>query len=284
MTQIGSLMPSSEWSRTLGEQESQLLSRLAAAGQTLFTVDDARAALSSAQTSAGADVLKLLYHLQRKGWIKRLERGTYRIVPLEAGPEPVWAEHEYLVAASLVSPYYLAYATALHYYGYTERTPDPLIVATTRRKQPVTIEGVTYRFVTLTPHRFFGYEAIELRGQTVQMAEREKTIADGFDHPEFVGGVLEPAKGLWFGSQELEWEKLVDYTLRLGNKVAARRLGFWLERLNLVPQDLLLRLDRGCGHSYSPLEPSGPREGSRNARWRLIVNIPERQLLEWRAH
>ena len=230
-----------------------LLSRLAAAGQTLFTVDDARAVLSNAGDTVGVDVLKLLHHLHRKGWIRRLERGTYRIVPLEAGSEPVWAEHEYLVAASLVSPYYLAYTTALHYYGYTERAPDPLIVATTRRKQPVTIEGVTYRFVTLTPHKFFGYGPIALLGENVQMAEPEKAIADGFDHPGLVSGILEPAKGLWLGSQELDFEKLVTYQLKLGNRAAARRLGFWLEKLDLGTDELLSRLEDRDGHSYAPL-------------------------------
>ena len=273
-------MSDSSLSRTLGEQESLLLSRLSAEGHTLFTIEDARIVL---QDSA-ANVRKLLHQLHRKRWIKRLERGTYMIIPLEAGPQAQWAEHEYLIAASLVAPYYLAYATALHYYGYTERSPDPLTVATTRRKLPITIDGLTYRFVTLTPHKFFGFEAISLLGSTVQMAEREKAIADGFDHPELVAGVLGAAKGLWLGSRELDWEKLVAYSLRLDNQVAARRLGLWLQLLDLGRNDLLSRLEDGRGHSYAPLEPSGPREGPRNARWRLIVNVPERQLLEWRDH
>lgn len=46
------------------------------------------------------------------------------------------------------------------------------------------MEGLIYRFVTLTPYKFFGYETILLLGEDVQMAEREKAIADGFDHPE----------------------------------------------------------------------------------------------------
>ena len=116
------------------------------------------------------------------------------------------------------------------------------------------------------------------------MAEREKAIADGLDHPDLVGGVLEAAKGLWFGSQELDWEKLIGYVLRLGNKVAARRLGFWLERLALGNALSYTRLEVGRGHSYARLEPSGPDDGPRSARWRLIINIPERQLLEWREH
>jgi len=267
-------------SRTLGERESRLLSSLSAAGYTVFTIEDARAVLDDSD----ANVRKILHRLNRKRWVKRLERGKYLILPLAAGPEAQWAEHEYLIAASLAEPYYLAYATALHYYGYSERPLNPVVVATTRRKRPITIEDLTYRFVTLKPHKFFGYEPISLLSSTVQMAEREKAIADGFDRPKLVGSVLEAAKGLWFGNQELDWEKLVTYTLRLQNRVAARRLGFWLELLALGDERLLSRLEGGKGHSYAPLEPSGATGGPRNARWRLVVNVPERQLLEWREH
>ena len=150
-------------SRTLSEQESRLLSSLSAEGYTVFTIEEARAMVDDPDV----DLPKLLYRLHRKRWLKRLERGTYLIVPLAAGPEAQWAEHEYLIAASLVEPYYLAYATALHYYGYPERSPNPLIVATTRQKQPVTIEGLTYRFVTLVSHKFFGYAAISLHNRRI---------------------------------------------------------------------------------------------------------------------
>jgi len=109
-------------------------------------------------------------------------------------------------------------------------------------------------------------------------------VCDSFDHPDLVGGVLEAAKGLWFGSGELYWHRLVETMLRLKNQVAARRAGFWLEKLQLADEDVLGHLDVGSGHGYAPLEPGGPADGPRNARWRLIINIPERQLLEWREH
>lgn len=133
-------------SRTLGKRESRLLSSLSAAGYTVFTIEDARAVLDDSD----ANVRKILHRLSRKRWIRRLQRGKYLILPLAAGPEAQWAEHEYLIAASLVEPYYLAYATALHYYGYSERPLNPVVIATTRRKHPVTIEGLTYSLVTIS--------------------------------------------------------------------------------------------------------------------------------------
>ena len=69
--------------RSLSSREARLLSTLAAAGRTIFTIEEAR------QTSDadGADVARLLYRLAAKRWVQRLERGKYRLIPLEAGPE-----------------------------------------------------------------------------------------------------------------------------------------------------------------------------------------------------
>jgi predicted transcriptional regulator of viral defense system len=273
-------MSSSIVVRSLGEREARLLSALSAARLNIFTIEEAR------ETSGikGAELVRLLHRLTAKRWAQRLERGKYRLIPLEAGPEARWAEHEYLIAAALASPYYLAYGTALNYYGYTEREPRPVWIATTRRKRPVTIEGITYRFVTLSEHKFFGHTTVQLLDRSVQIAEREKAIADGFDHPEYCGGVIEPAKGLWFGSDELHLARLVSYSKRLGNRTAMRRLGFWLEQLQIGDQPMLQQLEVRQDRNYAPLDPGGPDEGPRDARWRLVINVPERQLLEWREH
>jgi predicted transcriptional regulator of viral defense system len=265
----------------LSEQEARLLSALAAAGRSIFTVQEAQMLPLG---SEGANVVRILHRLAAKGWLKRLERGRYRLIPLEAGPEAQWAEHEYLVAAALVQPYYLAYGTALHYYGYSERQPRPIWIATTRRKRPVTIDGVADRFVTLTQRKFFGQTTIRLLERPVEVAEREKAIVDGFDHPEYCVGVLEPTKGLWFGSDELDLAKLIAYSQQLGNRTAMRRLGFWLEQLALADEALLTQLVSPGERNYAHLDPTGLDTGSKDARWRLIVNVPEYQLLEWQEH
>lgn len=273
-------MSEQTYHRTLSQHESHLLSSLAATGFTVFTIADARAILNPGST----DIAKLLHRLNQKGWLKRLERGKYLIIPLEAGPEARWAEHEYLIAASLATPYYLAYATPLHYYGYSDLPLNPVTIAVTHRKRPVTIEGLTYRFITVKPDKFFGYHPISLLNHTIQMAEPEKAIADGFDHPDLVGGVLEAAKGLYFGKDEVDWEKLAVYTRRLQNQAAMHRLGFWLELLKVGDDRITAQLSERTGNGYALLDPEGPPDGMRSARWRLIINIPERQLLEWQAH
>ncbi|MBM3187868.1 MAG: hypothetical protein FJZ90_04000 [Chloroflexi bacterium] len=263
--------------RGLSDREARLLRSLASGGRDLFTVGQAQQELGDDAPYAA----NILYRLAAKGWLRRIERGKYRLIPLEAGTEVQWAEHEFRIASTLVTPYYLAYATALAYYGYTERALNPIWIATTRPRKSLTLDGITYRFVGLNAHKFFGYTTIRVMETPIVMSEREKALADGFDHPECCGGVIEAAKGLWYGRDEIDLDRLIAYSRCLGNRSAMKRLGFWLELLGTANGDRLQSLAVG-DRNYPLLDPTGPRGGHKNTRWRLIVNIPEQQLLEWR--
>jgi len=266
--------------KTLGGQGARLLATLSVAGKTVFTVEDARCLAGEEP----ARVRQLLYRLEKRGWLHRLERGKYLILPLAAGLEGDYTAHEFLIAGTLVSPYAIAYGTALRYYGYSDRLSSTVYVATTRRKRSVTLHGLTYRFVAVSPSRFFGITQVPLEGQRIHVTDREKTIVDCLTHPLYAGGVIEAAKGLWFGSAEIDLRKLADYAECNGSRAALQRLGFWLERLELGDVALLARVEAGCSQSYVRLETPGRAAGRRERRWRIIVNVAEDTLLEWREH
>lgn len=65
--------------RSLSAQESRLLGELAAAGRTLFPIEDARLTVQA----EAADMARLLHRLVAKRWLQRLERGKYRLIPLD---------------------------------------------------------------------------------------------------------------------------------------------------------------------------------------------------------
>jgi predicted transcriptional regulator of viral defense system len=266
--------------KTLGGQGAQLLSALSVAGKTVFTIEEARQLVSADSTQ----VRQLLYRLEGRGWVQRLERGKYLILPLAAGLNGTYTAHEFLIAGTLVSPYAIAYGTALRYYGYSDLISRTIYVATTRRKRPLTLHGLTYHFVAVSLTRFFGIAQVPLEGQRIHITDREKTIVDCLTHPPYAGGIIEAAKGLWFGDEEIDLERLVGYADQNGSKAAMQRLGFWLEQLELGDEALLRRVETGCSQSYARLETPGPATGRRDRRWRIIVNIAEDTLLEWREH
>ncbi len=133
----------------------EFLLKLSGAGKTIFTVEEAQTL-----TDLPPDHLNtLLYRLAQKQWLKRLERGTYLIVPLEAGLDREWSADPFLVASYLADPCAIGYWSALSHWNLTEQLPRAVYVQTTDRKHEREKEvlGVHFIFVTLSDHRFFGF-------------------------------------------------------------------------------------------------------------------------------
>ncbi len=270
--------------KTLGPSEARLLTTLSGRGQDIFGVQDAERVLRK----PNAAVRKLLHGLTKRRWLQRIEKGKYLIVPLSAGADGHYAENELVVAAHLIAPYYISYWTALSHYGLTEQPSRTVYIATTQRRQSLTLHGVTYRCITLTRRKFFGHTRVWVGAKVVEMADRTKVIVDGLDHPELCGGIIEVAKGLWHSRNEMDWKQLETYATRMGNRAIHKRLGYLLEILDLDPKNpkgtfsLRERLQRKLSAGYVILDPLSPRTGTHNARWRLVINVDRDTLTRWR--
>ena len=269
--------------RTMGPTEARLLNRLAANGHIIFTTDQARAALKIDDK----DINKILYQLTRKRWLLRLEKGKYLILPLEAGMEGLYSVHEFVVAAHLVAPYAIAYASALSFHALSDLVPQAVVVATTCRKSDVTIEelGVSFRFITIRPHKFFGLQTVMIEEQPIQITRPSKTLVDGLDHPELSGGIVELAKGLnRYARDGADWAQLTADARRLGNRTVFKRLGYLSEILELDVGEWAERWRTEMSPGETVLDPRYGRQGSYRTDWNLRVNVPEEQLLEWQRH
>ncbi len=67
----------------------------------------------------------LLTQLQGKGWLLRIEQGTYVVVPRAA--RRTWHEHPFIIAAAMApDPYYISYWSALSFHNLTTQMP-PLV-------------------------------------------------------------------------------------------------------------------------------------------------------------
>jgi len=269
--------------RTLGPTGTKLLNRLAAAGKYIFDTEDARVVLDSDQVN----ISKLLYRLTRKRWLFRLEKGKYLILPLEAGMEGRYTVHEFIIAAHLIEPYAIAYASALSFHGLTDQVASTIFVASTKRRQDVTIEelGLRYRFIALDPTKFFGIEQISME-ESVNITDPTKTIVDGLDHPEYCGGIVQMAKALWryHRSEAVDLEKLTAYAERLSNRTVFKRLGYLAEVLELDVGDYLSRWREAISRGMSLLDPRYGKRGAYNTTWNLRLNVDKHQLTEWREH
>ncbi|MBP7962020.1 MAG: hypothetical protein KBG20_05455 [Caldilineaceae bacterium] len=216
-----------------------------------------------------AQAYDLLQQLTARGLVMGVEKGKYLLVGLE--PERVLG-NPLFIANQLAFPSYISYWSALHFHGLTEQVPHTVFVATTRKKRPVEFQGHRFRYVTVKPSKFFGYQREVIGDLPVMVADLEKSLIDSLDQSRYAGGIAEVAHALAVAGPDLDVDLLIDYAIRMDDRSLASRLGFLLERLGIQTTGLPV--------STSPilLDPRSPATGGIDSRWQIRGNLLAYQL------
>jgi predicted transcriptional regulator of viral defense system len=246
---------------------SEIVKTMAKEGE-IFNFRDAQKAFSMKD-----EVLRVIIsRLLDKGYLEQIEKGKYLIVPLSA-EKGVYTLHEFVIGSVLVEPYAIAYWSALNYYGLTEQIPITVFIQTTSRKkkQENEVFGVKYRIVRVKEEKFFGIKKVWIENTQINITDKEKTIIDCLDKPQYCGGMIEVIKALKNSRKELNFKKLAEYANQIGNSGVIRRLGYVCDLLNIK-----IKLMAPDTRNYLLLDPTMPSEQKKNAKWRLIINLDEK--------
>ncbi len=251
----------------LSEVESKTLSALVAEGKTIITTKDLVEKLGSTTLAH-----LMASRLVKKKWLERLRNGVYLALELAAGEKPAWSEDTFYIASHLANPYYVGYYGMLNYYGWTEQLPSVTQIVTTKRIANKTVLELRFEFITVAPHKFFGFNKIHRSGHWVHVSDPEKTIVDALDNPSHAGGINEIAKSL-HNAKNLDYEKLVDYALKMKNRAILKRLGYLAELMEInIPEKTRHRIQKNISAGYSLLWPGMEKKGRYNAKWKLLLN------------
>jgi len=178
------------------------------------------------------------------GLFERVRGGLYaRVPPALALGKGLSRPEATVVGAHLVPPYYLSHYPALQIHGLSMRAVNTLFLTAPKRHRPFEYRGYRFKFVTVLPRRFFGFEERPYAGQQVVVSDRERTLIDVMDRPQYAGGWGEVVECLQdYG--EVDWERVLAYLERWGKKVVARRLGYVMRDVlgTDVPKEALERL------------------------------------------
>lgn len=212
-------------------------------------------------------VLKvILSRLEKKGWIERIEKGKYIVIPLGA-EKGKYTLHEFVLGSYLVDPCIISYWSALNYYGFTEQIPRTVFIQTTSRRkhQEVTIFGISYKIIRVKEEKTFGVEKAWFEDTQINLTSREKTIIDCLDKPQYAGGIIEAAKAL--RTEEYDKNILVKYAKRIHNSGVIRRLGYICDFLQIP-----IHLPEIKTRNYLKLDPILPETNKLDSKWHLIIN------------
>jgi len=176
--------------------------------------------------------------LTRRGWLKRLRRGLYLVLPLEAEARTSGVvEDPWLLAVELFSPCYIAGWSAAEHWGLTEQIFRSTFVATATRvrRSRQDVAGAQFHLAQVPRSRLGGVGTMWRGSERVPLSSPERTIADGLVDPSWVGGVRHLACILRAHRESKTWrtEKLIAELEAIGTGAAYKRIGFLVEALGL---------------------------------------------------
>lgn len=219
---------------------------------------------------------KKLARWAREGWVRRVRRGLYIGVPLEATSPAAWSEDALLVAAEVWSPCYFTGWTAAQHWALTEQTFRATVVKTTERVRMSPVRLLDHEY--LVSHVPVAATAWGLRTEwhadtRIRFADPARAVIDILDAPRLGGGIRHAAEVLVTYFEEEDWRQLVDYGDRLGNRAVFKRLGYLVQTLGIGHDDLVSACRERVSSGISALDPDGPPGGHRVMRWGLLINV-----------
>lgn len=270
----------SETNRTLSKAEAKVVLGLEWRDQKVVTSAELRSLLGGSDNYARF----LAHRLVEKGWLERIKRGVFQLVPADRGPEGIGDTNMLATGAMLVSPYFYSFGTACTHYGFTEQVFREAYVACRIARRPLTIKGTRFVFVRLPEDRFFGFVDVDVLDETVRMATKERALLDAVDRPQLAGGLLEVSRIVAKAGREISWPKLLDTARRWQESAVVQRLGYLLD-LHQVPlppatRRKLLALVNPASKVHLAARTSRGTRGRLVAPWGIVENVPRESLLE----
>lgn len=208
--------------------------------------------------------MMLLYYCKR-GYIKQIRRNLYGVVnPITKNVEA----NKMQIASAISETAYLAYHSALEYYGAAHQTFFELTVASATRFNYFEFEGIGYKFVKNIIQDGVISRIEDLK---VRVTSLERTIIDCIDRTDLAGGCEELFQCL-AAIKYADQNQLVHFLELYNKKSLYNKTGYVLENKTNIPlsenfYDICLSRGNNCVSRLA--ETNTPAVF--NKKWRLYV-------------
>ncbi len=261
----------------MGPKSANFIATLYDNDKALFTVKDA-----SQITGLSGNALNVfLGRLAKKGVITKLKTGLFNIVPSELGTTSFFITNPVLIAKSIIhlkeltdDDYYISHGSAFELHQMVTQPQLLTFCSATKFIKKENIHGSEIDFITCKKAEIFGVEKFWVsKDKFVQVSDIERTIIDGLRSPQYCGGIVEVAKGLWTKKNVIDVKKIINYALVLNIGVVYRRLGFLFELFEICDKSETELIEKKLTKTYSLLDPGLFQEGKFISKWKLRLNI-----------
>lgn len=216
------------------------------------------------------------------GWLRRVRRGLYIGVPVDAADPAGWSEDPLVVAAEVWPGYFTGW-TAAGEWSLTDQVFRTTVLKTTARVRASSVRLLDHEYLITKVDAAdlgWGMKSQWRADVKLQFADPARTVIDIFDAPKLGGGMRHGAEILAAYLESHDPSVLLEYGARLGNGAVFKRLGYCVEALGLNASDLAEACHERVSAGISLLDPDGPTGGRVVTRWNLRVNVtiePENQ-------
>jgi predicted transcriptional regulator of viral defense system len=238
----------------------------------LVSVSDVAEALEIDRVTAA----KRLARWAEEGWLRRVRRGLYVPVPVDAEDPASWSEDPLVLADAVWRPCYFTGWTAANHWGLTEQLFRTTVVKTTRRVRSARERLLDHDYLLAhIPQRLmdWGLSHAWRDERRLRIADRARLVIDILDDPRLGGGIRQVSEVLAAYLDEHEWRPLIDYGDRLGNRTVFKRLGYLTEIIETESLELIEQCYERVSAGISLLDPTAPEDGERVRPWGLQANV-----------
>ena len=219
---------------------------------------------------------KVLYSLNKKGYLYRLKRNLY-LIQKRPAKRPV-IENPYRIALALYKGY-IGLSSALRHYNLIEYEPFTIFVVTTNKSGSMEIGNYTIQAIAMGK-RAMGM----LFDRGIYVSNIEKTFFDCFYKPQYCGGYESITKAL-YEKRELKWKNFLGYFESFASSSLCQRTGYVLDIMNKetdlrIPDRVIKSFKKRIGNK-ARLIPTAPSRGKYSAEWNLLDNLGKERMLGW---
>lgn len=240
----------------------------------VFTILELRTSVPKEKVKAIHNNLK--YYLN-KGKICSIKRGVYCTVPEGNSPDK-YQPNNILLTSRMSKDAVVSFHSALELMGYGHSIFRRFFYYTDSRKRPFHFKDNEFISI-MTPRalrkknlKMIGVEEDYYNNMLIRFTNRERTLVDCLDKPEYAGGIEEVYRCIE-KYPYVNFKEIINYLDAIRKGVLYARVGFFLQQHKkhfFVEDSLLRRIKKNIPSSIVYFDPQR-KKGKLVKEWNLVV-------------